>query len=149
MTKEPHTVLTEKGKTTFESDKKESLFAWYDLQARLKEMKKKESKLRNLVFSYYFPNPDEGVNTFELEDNYVLKGKHSLTRSLDDAKFRASLEEIRQAGIIPETLINYRPSLVKKAYVRLTDDERKYFDRFLIIKNGSPTLEVVLPAKNN
>ena len=127
---------------------KELLFGWYDMQAKLKELKAKEIAVRKELFAHYFPNPIEGTNDFELENGYILKGKRSIERSVEDASFRSSLKEIRSKGIPPESLINYKPSLIKKAYNLLTDEERNYFDQFLIIKKGSPTLEVILPAKN-
>lgn len=127
---------------------KEKLFAWYDMQAKLKDLKTKEMALRKSLFGYYFPNPVEGTNDYELEDGYVLKGKYPIERGVEDARFRASLEEIRGQGINPESLVNYKPSLIKKNYNKMTDEERGYFDQFLIIKPGSPSMEVVLPAKN-
>ena len=120
---------------------------WYELNAKLKLLKMEESLLRKRVFAHYFPDPVEGTNTFDgLAKGYVIKGKRTINRNVDAASLTAIMPELREADINADTLVEWKPSLMLKAYRKLSDNERGLFDQALIIKDGSPAMEVVKPA---
>lgn len=123
------------------------LFTWYTMSGELKKLKAKESLLRKRVFGHYFPAPAEGTNSLDLPDNYVLKGTYPITRNVDEGAFTALKEDFRAKGINPDLLVNWKPSLAKAAYNKLTAEEKQLFDQVLIIKPGSASMEVVLPKK--
>ena len=77
----------------------------------------------------------------------MLKGKHTINREIDPGAFGAFKERFAEAGIKADALVQYKPSLVLKEYRTLTDEQHQLFDQCLIIKPGSPALEIVLPAK--
>jgi hypothetical protein len=52
------------------------------------------------------------------------------------------------AGINVAALVKWKPELVLKNYRELTDEQKLIFNDCLVIKDGSPALEIVLPAKN-
>lgn len=125
----------------------EDLHKWYRLQDELKKIKASEMLLRQKIFGAYFQNPVEGTNSVALTDGWVLKGKHTINREIDPGALGAMKEQFVEAGISADALVQYKPSLVLKEYRTLTEEQRQLFDRALIVKPGSPALEIVLPAK--
>ena len=119
----------------------ELLEEWLQLKAELDAIKKKEADLRKMLFQGAFPNPVEGTNTATLEDGTIVKGTHKISRNIDEAALPAVLEKIPEG--IRDSLVAYKPSLATSAYRKLTAEERKTFDQALIIKPGTPTLEVI------
>ncbi len=125
----------------------EDLSEWYRLQDELKRIKASEMLLRQKIFGAYFQNPVEGTNSAPLTDGWVLKGKYTINRDIDPGAFGAMKEQFIAAGIAYDAMVQYKPSLVLKEYRTLTEEQRQLFDRALIVKPGSPALEIVLPAK--
>jgi hypothetical protein len=123
------------------------LAEWYKLQEELKKVKAREMLLRTKIFGYFFPNPKEGTNNFELPDGYMLKGKHTINRDVDPGAFQAMREQFSQAGIHPDTLVQWKPSLKIKEYRKLTAEQLHLFDQCLIVKPGLPDLQIGLPKK--
>ena len=125
----------------------QDLVEWEALAQQLKRVKAAEMLLRMKIFHGFFPNPVEGTNDVPLQNGYVLKGKYSITREVDNAAFQVLAETLRGAGIFTDKMVQYKPSLVKLEYNKLTAEQQHLFDQCLIIKPGSPALEIVLPAK--
>lgn len=126
---------------------REDMAEWYRLQEQLKKLKAAEMLLRLKIFKFCFPAPKEGTNDLEMGDGYVLKGKHTINREVDQGAFQVLRKNFEEAGIHPDALVQYKPSLVKREYNTLTDEQRQLFDQALIVKPGSPALEIVLPKK--
>ena len=114
---------------------------WQDTKAELESLKRKEAQLRKLLFQGAFPNPVEGINTITLVDGTIIKGTHKITRNIDEAALPSVLEQMPEA--VRDNLVAYKPSLSVAVYRKLTAEERKTFDQALIIKPGTPTLEVI------
>jgi hypothetical protein len=125
------------------------LSVWYEMSQQLKKLKAQEILLRKKIFNALFPSPVEGTNTFELADGYVLKGKHTVQRDIDQGAFDAIKEKLRERKVNPDSLVQYNPRLVLREYRKMTEDECLLFDQCLIIKPGSPALEIVLPKKRS
>ena len=125
----------------------EELAEWYRLQEQLKKIKASEMLLRQKIFGAYFQAPVEGTNSAPLTDGWVLKGKYTINREIDPGAFGAMKEQFLRAGIAADSLVQYKPSLVLKEYRTLTEEQRQLFDSALILKPGSPALEIMLPAK--
>ena len=123
------------------------LAEWYKLQEELKKVKAREMLLRTKIFGYFFTSPVEGTNSYDLPDGYVLKGKHTINREVDPGAFQAMREQFSQAGIHPDAMVQWKPSLKLKEYRELTAEQIQLFDQCLIVKPGSPALEIVLPKK--
>lgn len=126
----------------------EELSQWYVMQQELAKLRASEMILRKRIFEHFFPVPEEGTNSVDLADGWVLKGKHTITRNVDQAALQVLSEKFREEGMNPDALIEQKPTLVKRAYNKLTDKQRHLFDQALIVKPGSPALEIVLPVKN-
>jgi hypothetical protein len=127
--------------------KQEDIQQWYVLQDQLKKLKASEMLLRTRIFKGLFPNPVEGTNNYPLPEQWVLKGGYKLTRNIDIGSLQAMRERFAAAGVRADSLVEYKPSLVLSEYRTLTDEQRQLFDQCLEIKPGSPSLEIVLPAK--
>lgn len=113
-------------------------------------------------------SPKEGTNTVILDDGYQLKAVRVVDRGVDagtlDAlkKERNELKELAEKGeqlnddertrlailiqIAFDTLIEYKPALKVKEYRTLTEEQRNLFDECLVIKDGSPQLDIVKPS---
>ena len=126
----------------------ELLASWYEMADQLKSLRASEALLRKSIFKKAFPNPKEGTNKYELDDGYVLSGKYALTRSVDEGAYSSILDNLYEAKIKVDKLVKFKPSISKSEYSRLTDEQRDLFDQCLVIKPGSPSLDIILPAKN-
>lgn len=128
------------------------LYKWFELRKQIEAFKAvttQEMFLRKKIAACLFPNPSEGTNTFELQDGTgaVVKYGHTIERKVDEGALTSLREEFEKVGISVDDLIRRKPELEKKAYNRLTDVQRSVFDQALLIKPGSPTLDIVIPAK--
>lgn len=120
---------------------------WYKLQEDLSRIRNQEMLLRKKIFDYYFPAPKEGTNTYPLPDGYALKGGYVINRTVDVALLTNFNEKLKDAGVSVDKLVKYEPKLAVSEYRTLTEEQRQLFDQVLIIKPGSPSLEIVLPKK--
>lgn len=125
----------------------EDLNTWYKLQEQLAKLKDQELTLRNKIFKSYFAAPKEGTNTMPLSEGWVLKGEYKINRTVDVATLTAKVALLRTAGVPMDDLIRYKPELVTTEYRKLTDERRQLFDEVLIIKVGTPSLDIVLPKR--
>jgi hypothetical protein len=124
------------------------LEAWYQATQELTRAKANEILLRMRIFKHYFPAPVEGTNTFVLPDGYELKGVHKINRTVEPAALVVLAPKFEEAKIVVGDLIEYKPDLKTKEYRTLTDEQRNLFDQALIIKDGTPDVKIVLPARN-
>lgn len=124
----------------------EDLAAWYDMTKNLKALQASEMLLRKKIFGALFPDPKEGVNSHALADGWVLKATHKIDRKLDTAALETLKASFRERGLNPDVLVRYKPELAVTPYKALTPEHQLIFDECLVIKPGSPSLEIVLPA---
>ena len=125
----------------------QDLIAWDQAKQELNKWKATEMLLRLKIFKAAFPAPKEGTNNLTLASGYILKGKYGLNRDVDPGELFARTEAFREAGIPVDALIKRSPELVKAKYNELTDEQRTLFDNVLIIKPGTPAIEIAPPAK--
>ena len=130
---------------------------WYELQAQLKSLKASEMLLRTKIYKGLFKDPVEGTNTIPLAEGWVMKAKRVIQRDIDVAALTINSanpdgqlghSRLELAGINVAALVKWKPELVLKNYRELTDEQKLIFNDCLVIKDGSPALEIVLPAKN-
>jgi len=124
----------------------ETLVEWDATKKQLSQLKMKEALLRKAIFESFFPAPVEGTNKFPLNGGWLLKADYPIERKVDPTSLDLNKERLREIGIPVDDLIRYKPELSKRPYNKLTDEQRTEFDEVLIIKPGSPQLEIVLPA---
>lgn len=129
----------------------EEVAVWYRLKAEIEKLRKQETLLRPRIFKYFFPNPKEGVNNYEMPDNFIMKGTRRINRSVDIAvltnfRLRGPNNEpsvFERANINPDNYFAYKPELKVGEYRKLTADELKIVDQCLVIKDGMPDLDIV------
>lgn len=126
---------------------KADLEEWYTLQAELSVIKEKEQTLRMKIFKGMFHDPVEGTNTTDLADGFVIKGKRVINRTVDEAAFKASIEELASNGIPTDEIIRYKPELAVSVYRKLTAEQMHLMDTVLIVKDGMPGLEIMKPKR--
>jgi hypothetical protein len=120
---------------------------WFNKQKELRKVKAEEMEQRKLLYAHFFPNPEEGTNTAPLDGEWVIKGGRKISREIDPGELQARGEALAAAGLPLVNLVEWKPSLKLKEYRNLTDEQRTLFDFVLLIKDGSPSLEVAIPAK--
>lgn len=124
----------------------EKLNRWFDQKEKAEAAKaviEEEQALRKEVFAMFFESPSEGVNKFDLGDDYCLKGTYKLDRKIDESVLQATLEQMEALGHNPNSgLIVMQPKLVLEAYRSLTPELQAIFGKALTIKEGSPALEI-------
>lgn len=120
----------------------EMLQEWYLVAQQLGELKEKEKQLRESIFGAYFPLAEEGTNNFDLGDGFVLKGKRVITRNVDKGSLSAITEELREAGVDVDAVIDWQPKLKVSVYRKLKPEQIHILDQALVIKDGIPGLEI-------
>lgn len=123
------------------------LETWYNLDKQIKDLKTHEVLLRRKIFNGLFAEPVEGTNNHKLPDGAVVKGKCVISRTIDIGALNALREEFAKAGINADSLIKYTPDLKVKEYRELTAEQQHLFDQALVIKEGMPGLEIVIPKR--
>lgn len=125
----------------------DDLKTWYNLQVQLADLKHKEMNLRLKLFGTFFKEPHEGTNNVPLDKGWVLQATYPISRSVDVASLATLQPVFRDAKLPVKDLIRYKPELSVGEYRKLSDEQRKLFDQVLIIKPGTPQLELVLPKR--
>lgn len=110
-----------------------------------KPLVEKEMELRKKVAESFFPEPVEGTNNAELQAGWKIKYTHALDYKLDDAVMASVRWSLEEAGISPDNIFKYTPSLILKNYRNLGDNIKPIVDAALTIKPKSPTLELIAP----
>ena len=130
------------------------LVEWFRAKEELGRLKSKEALLRSKIFKGYFPVPEEGTNKAPLNDGTgaEIKATHVINRSVDIG----SLDALKSLVVAPgsnlprfkfDELIKWKPELSISEYRKLTEEERHAFDQCLVIKPGSPQLEISIPKR--
>lgn len=133
------------------------VFEWYRISEELSALKVKEALLRARVFRHLVPVPVEGTNSVDLSKHPVfagmdtgggvLKATHVIRRDIDQGALTTLTPQLQEAKLPLTDLIKWEPSLVIKAYRKLTKEEMQLFDQALIVKPGSPQVDIVIPKK--
>jgi hypothetical protein len=120
---------------------------WYNWQDELGSLKAAEMSLRKDIFARCFPNPVEGSdNKYDLVGGWIVQGKYPIDRKIDTALLTNYQAKFDKAGIKAD-IIRWKPELSVTEYKKLTDKQKELFDNVLIIKPGSPSLEVKKPKR--
>lgn len=132
---------------------------WYALKKQLSDVKASEMVLRLKIFRATFAEPREGTNTALLPDGYQLKGTHTIDRSVVEESFSALSHRpqladgaygpcmLEKAGVDPGAIVRWEPKLNTTTYRQLTEEQRHLVDQMLLIKPGSPSLDIAEPPK--
>lgn len=122
------------------------LAEWQDDRTKLAYYKEQEAEKRRLLFAGAFPNPVEGSQRHKLPDGRTIKGQYKIARKIDEAALPATLLQMRELGVAnADVLVSYKPSLAKREWNTLSEDNKLAFSAAVIATPGMPGLEVELP----
>jgi hypothetical protein len=127
-------------------DPKALLLMWGELTELQKKIKSVEMEIRKKVANHFVPNPEEGTNTVDLGKGWKVKVKHKLSRTADEAMFATVFEELGD-DYAKEDLFKFKPTLIQSKYNKLSDANKVIFDQCIVMKPGSPTIEIVPPKE--
>jgi hypothetical protein len=125
----------------------EELNLWFETQKQISELKVVEMDLRKKIFASYFQAPVEGTNTAPLSMGWVLKGQYKIDRKVDEAMLLTLQPLFKEHKIPVKELVIYKPELALRVYRGLDEEQLKIFDQVLVIKPGSPSLEITKPKR--
>lgn len=134
-----------------ETERRILLIEWTQAQAKLAEVKplvENEMRLRKQVMTEYFPTPVEGVNTCQLESGWEMKATYRIDRKIDEAALPAINTELREMSVNPDRLVRAKLELDLTAYkslVQINPQAAKVFEKAMISKPASPSLELRPP----
>lgn len=117
------------------------LYAWYELQEQLKELRAEELELRKQLFEQYFPDPDEGANKVEIEGQAELIGTLPYRYTLDEAAVEDALKHVPKTK--RDKLIKYTPKMSVAVYRKLSAKARDAFTAEAVtVTPGTPSLKI-------
>ena len=134
-----------------ETERRILLIEWTQAQAKLAEVKplvENEMRLRKQVMTEYFPTPVEGVNTCQLESGWEMKATYRIDRKIDEAALPAINTELWGMNVNPDRLVRAKLELDLTAYkslVQINPQAAKVFEKAMISKPASPSLELKPP----
>lgn len=124
------------------------LAQWQDDRTKLAFYKEREAENRRILFAGAFPNPVEGTQRHKLPDGRTIKGQYKIGRKIDEAALPATLQHMRELGVAnADVLVSYKPSLAKREWNTLSDDNKLAFSAAVIATPGMPTLDIEMPKK--
>ena len=118
-----------------------------ELVVACKPLLDSEMALRKEVVKMFFPDAREGTTNLDLAQGWKLKAVVKLTRKIDEAALPAVGEQLREIGVNPDTLVEYKPEVVTAAYRALSDASSAIFDNALTTSPASPTLALIPPKE--
>lgn len=133
----------------------EDISHWNDLQEKLKKLKAEEMLMRMKIYNGLFAaTAVEGTNSMDLHAGWKLKAQRKIDRKVDIPVLQAFIHKpdantpskFEEAGLNMDDLIEWKPELKLRAYRALSEAQVAVFDQVLSIKDGSPSMEIVLPA---
>ncbi len=126
-----------------------ALAAWLAVKEKIdttvKPLVDEEMRLRKLIFISAWLDPEEGTNVAELGNGYKLRAIHKINREIDERVLPDALKCLPPGS--RDFLIKDKPSLVLAVYRTLPADMRIAFDKCIIEKPASPSLEFVVPVE--
>lgn len=120
---------------------------WYELNKSISVLKTEEMELRKKICSAVFEKPKEGTNSHNLPEGWVMKMQHVVNRKVDEIAVVANKEEFATHGIMLDALVRWKPELKVGDFKKLTPEQQNMMGKVLIITDGSPQLEIVLPKR--
>lgn len=121
---------------------------WQRAKVAAAKAQETEMTLRREIGASMFPDPREGVNSFDLPDGTVVKYDHKLNYSLDKAVVDGVLDRLADENQVDvEKLVHWSPSLSLTYYRTLDDAALLVLSEALTVKPGTPAVSIVPPKK--
>ncbi len=114
---------------------------WNELTRQLKDLKEKESKLRDQIFLKIFQNDKEGTREITFSDKVSLKCSQTYKRTIDALIFEEICYDLPNQ--YRESVARTEYILDKKVYDTLPQKVKDVFDDCLIVKPAKPSLKLI------
>lgn len=125
----------------------ERLQRWYQKQAQLKSLRAHEHLERRALSDYYFHNPVEGTNRFDIGGGFDLKLQHGYHYKVSEEDLdQVKASDIKRLKLPWDDLFVYKPEVKLSVYRKLSDEQKAFVDGILDIKESSPQLSIVPQA---
>lgn len=116
---------------------------WYVAAEDLRKLRATEILMRKAVVHEFFEGDlPEGTSRADIGGGFDLKASQSFTRDVDEAALDANKERLVELEVSIDDLFKYRPSLVKRVYNKLTDEQLEVVEDCLTTKPGTPSLSI-------
>lgn len=117
---------------------------------KAKQVLAEEQMIRAACAREFFgEHPNEGTNSFELSDGYVLKATVQYTRTVDKAAFLNVSDRLRELlGPKVDELVRWKPDLAVGEFRKLEGEAAALMNSVTTTKSGLPGMEIVLPKRN-
>lgn len=125
---------------------------WESEKLQLDKHKTKELELRKRIVDFAFSHEKvSGTERVSLGNGYEAKAVKYLNYSFTSViALRRAVEVLIASGeegrFIASRLIKWKAELIVNEYKLLSDEHRAIIDAVLVVKEGTPTLEIVKPA---
>lgn len=125
-----------------------SLSEWQSLTQWLSQAKEKEMTLRLKLANHFFadklqPNGALPEGTMNLEqDGFKIKVVGKMNRTVLEEVRAAAMEEAKLTVEEAKDIFKLKAELSISAYKALSEEKKKIIDKAIVVKSGSPTLEI-------
>lgn len=120
---------------------KELIKRWNELTKQLKDLKEKESKIRDQIFLKIFQKDQEGTREVTFSDQVSLKCVQTYTRLIDSTVFDEICDDLPKQ--YRESVVRQKYNLNKAVYDALPQKVKDVFDECLIVKPAKPSLKLI------
>lgn len=120
---------------------KELIKRWNELTKQLKDLKEKESKIRDQIFLKIFQKDQEGTREVIFSDQVSLKCVQTYTRSIDSTVFDEICDDLPKQ--YKESVVRQKYNLNKAVYDALPQKVKDIFDECLTVKPAKPNLKLI------
>lgn len=131
-----------------------TLLLWQEQKTQLDYFKQEEMKTRKVVVENEFANAGKGTSRVPLGNGYQLKAVKTETLSVikneaDKENPYSHLPALMKdlPAHVASSILTWKPEVNTKVYNALTDAEREMVNKFVLLKDGSPALEIEAPKK--
>jgi hypothetical protein len=114
---------------------------WDELTRQLKDLKEKESKLRDQIFSKLFDDDQEGTRELVFSDKVRLKCSQTYIRTIDSTIFEEICDDLPKQ--YRESVVRQKYNLNKTVYDALPQKVKDIFDDCLTVKPAKPSLKLI------
>lgn len=128
------------------------IMEWDATKKVLADAKDKEARLRKEIIAMEFSGAKSGTNRVQLGNGYALKAvvrynykitKNEAVEPPDYSHLQHYLAQLPPA--VAQSIIKWTPELSETVYKQLTEEERKIVNQFLLITDGSSSLDLEVP----
>lgn len=118
------------------------------IKEQLKPLADRESALRRELATHFTDVVEGSKNSIQLAGGYSLKLTHKVKREVDETAFKSLSEDFKKEGLPIDLLFRSKHELEKAVYTKLPAEQKEKIDSLLVVKNESPTIELVAPKES-